>query len=308
MRIIVTGAGGFVGRTLIDALGDEYDVVAIDSQCDAIDAKSVEVLQGDFADPDLLAQATRRPVDALVHLATVPGGAAELCPMEAFRVNVGGSAAILDRVADAGRVPRVVFASSIAVFGDPMPDRVKDSTPVSPRMVYGAHKAMIEQWVATLTRRGQIEGLSLRLPGIVARPRAPSGMKSAFMSDIFHAADEGQSFVSPVSTEATLWLMSLSCLVRNLLHALHMPSLHEPHAVTLPAVRTTMGDLATEIAAQTARPVNWLQYVPDDALEAAFGRQPPLETPAAEAAGLASDGSLEALVASSLATIRKDRQ
>jgi D-erythronate 2-dehydrogenase len=306
MRILITGAGGFVGRALIGALGDRHDIVGVDSAHNPFGNGPIRYIQGDLSHAALLDEACRDSVDALVHLATVPGGAAEQDPAIAFAINVGATAALLDRVTTGGNIPRVLFASSIAVFGDPLPALVDDATPLQPRMVYGAHKAMIEQWIATLTRRGAIEGLSLRFPGIIARPKGPSGMKSAFMSDVFHAAVAHEAFTCPVSTEATLWLMSVTGLVRNLVHALEAPAalISEPYALTLPAVQTSMGALAREIARQTGADPALVCYEPDDALELAFGRQPPLETPAADAAGFIHDGSLEALVTSALASLQ----
>jgi D-erythronate 2-dehydrogenase len=306
MRILITGAGGFVGRALIEALGNQHEIVAIDSVSNPFGDLPIRYIEGDLADAALLDEACRDRVDALVHLATVPGGAAEQNPAQAFVVNVEATAALLERVTAKANPPRVLFASSIAVLGDPLPPHVDDATPLQPRMVYGAHKAMIEQWIATLTRRGALEGLSLRFPGIIARPKGPSGMKSAFMSDVFHAAVAHETFVCPVSAEATLWLMSVTGLVRNLIHALEAPAalFTEPYALTLPAVRTSMGALAREIARQTGADPALVRFEPDDALEAAFGRQPPLETPAADAAGFIHDGSLEALVTSALASLQ----
>lgn len=306
MRILITGAAGFVGRSLIGTLGTRHEIVAIDSAPNPFGDLPIRYIEGDLADAALLDEACRDPIDALVHLATVPGGAAEQDPAAAFAINVGATAALLERVMIGGNKPRVLFASSIAVFGDPLPPHVDDATPLQPRMVYGAHKAMIEQWIATLTRRGAIEGLSLRFPGIIARAKGPSGMKSAFMSDVFHAAAARQPFVCPVSAEATLWLMSVTGLVSNLIHALEAPAtlFAEPYALTLPAVRTGMGAMALEIARQTGADPALVRYEPDPALEVAFGRQPPLETPAANAAGFRHDGSLEALVTSALATLQ----
>ncbi len=306
MRILITGAGGFVGRSLIGALGDQHEIVAIDSAVNPFGDLPIRYVEGDLADGAVLDEACRNRIDALVHLATVPGGAAEESPAKAFAVNVGATATLLERMTAQGNTPRVLFASSIAVLGDPLPSHVDDATPLQPRMVYGAHKAMIEQWIATLTRRGAIEGLSLRFPGIIARPKGPSGMKSAFMSDVFHASVAHEAFVCPVSAEATLWLMSANGLVHNLVHALEAPAalISEPYALTLPAVRTSMGALALEIARQTGADPALVRYEPVEALEAAFGRQPPLETPAADAAGFIHDGSLEALVTSALASLR----
>jgi nucleoside-diphosphate-sugar epimerase len=309
MRIIVTGAGGFVGRPLVEALAAEHDLIAVDRSVSGLPDHGQRVLEGDFADPALLDAAVAQGCDALIHLATIPGGAAEQDPITAFRINVDGSAALLDRVSALGNRPRVIFASSIAVFGEQMPTIVTDDTPVRPQMVYGAHKAMLEQWIATLTRRGSIRGLSLRLPGIVARPPAPSGMKSAYMSNLFHAGLAHEPFVSPVSPDATMWLMSVERLVRNIVHALD-PSVADfvgAHALTLPALRMTMTELVGEVARQTDADSALVTYDPDIVLERGFGRQPPLITEAADRAGFRHDGSLGELVASSLDTVKRTK-
>ena len=302
MRVLVTGAGGFVGRSLVRALGDAHEVVALDMSCAGL--RVARAVEGDIADPAIQATATAEPLDAIVHLATVPGGAAEADPRAGWRVNMDASFGLIEAAARHGNRPRVLFASSIAVFGDPLPASVDDATPLRPRMLYGAHKAMMEQWIATLTRRGAIDGLSLRLPGIVARPRGPSGMKSAFMSDVFHALAAGERFVSPVLPEATMWLMSVTQIARNFRLALELDRAPaEPHAVTLPAVRCTMAELVGETAARAGVDPALVAYAPEPPLEAGFGRQPPLTTAVAEALGFASDGSLAALVEAVLAEI-----
>jgi nucleoside-diphosphate-sugar epimerase len=305
MRILVTGAGGFVGRALVAALANEaHDVIGIDRVCAGLAHPRIETIEGDFADPAVLARAIGAGCDAVIHLATVPGGAAESDREAAFGVNLTGTAALIDAVCAHGRT-RFIFASSIAAFGTPFPATVDDATPLRPTMIYGAHKAMGEQWLATMSRRDELDALSLRLPGILARPRAPSGMKSAFMSDLFHAAKAGESFVAPVSPHATMWLMSRRRLVGNLLHALHLPfgTVGEPYAVTLPPVRTSFEALAGEIARQTGARADLVRYEADAALEAGFGAQPPITTHDADRLGFASDGTLERLVAAALAEL-----
>ena len=192
--------------------------------------------------------------------------------------------------------PRILFASSIAVFGHPLPALVDDDTPVAPQMLYGAHKAMMEEWIACLSRRGAIDGLSLRLPGILARPRAPSGMISAFMSDLFHALRAGEQIDLPVSSEATLWLLSRKALVDAFVHALALAIPDGDRRLTLPALRVTMGALVGAVAARASASADLVHYRPVPAVEDGFGRQPPLETCRADALGFKTDGSVEALV------------
>jgi D-erythronate 2-dehydrogenase len=310
MTIIITGAGGFVGRELVRLLlarGNE--VVAIDSYLSGLpDHSSLRKVEGDIGSAAVRADAFSRGCAALVHLATVPGGAAEADPGASRRVNIDAMYDLLDAAKAAGTKPRIVYASSIAVFGDPLPESgVDDATPLAPKMVYGGHKAMMETAVAMMHNRGEIEGVTVRLPGILARPKGPSGMKSAFMSDLFHALRSGEPFVCPVSEGATIWAQSVVQCARNMLHALDMDATVMPvtRAVTLPAQRITMGALAAEIARQRGVSVNLVSYQPDAALEAGFGAQPPLSTPSAERAGFAHDGDIATLVTNALAVIER---
>lgn len=306
MKVIVTGAGGFVGRHLVSLLlgrGDE--VIGIDTVATGIPA-GARSIAGDIADSGLQAEAFAGGCDALVHLATVPGGAAEADPAEARRVNIDAIYDLLERAATCGNCPRVVFASSIAVLGSPLPaSGVDDSTPLSPELIYGGHKAMMEVAIATFSNRKAIDGASIRLPGILARPKGPNGMKSAFMSDLFHALKAGEPFTCPTTPEAMIWAQSVAQCAQNFLHALDCDSslLPPTRAVTLPAQNFAMGALAKEIALQCGTDEDLVTWEPDPPLEAVFGAYPPLSTPAAERAGFADDGSLASLVSSALKTL-----
>jgi len=305
MTIVVTGAGGFVGRELVaQLLARGERVTGIDTVAGGI-PEGARAIAGDLGDSAVRAEALAEGCTALVHLATVPGGAAEADPAASRRINLDAMYDLLLEAGAVGSAPRVVYASSIAVFGDPFPTAVDDTTPLSPKMIYGGHKAMMEHAVAMFSNRGMIDGVTVRLPGILARPKGPSGMKSAFMSNLFHALKAGEAFTCPVSAAGTIWAQSVARCADNFLHALVLDSALLPptRAVTLPAQRIRMGDLAAEVARQCGASPDLVSYAPDADLEAAFAAQPPLSTPAAAHAGFAHDGDIATLAASALATL-----
>ncbi|WP_310532180.1 NAD-dependent epimerase/dehydratase family protein [Novosphingobium sp.] len=304
MTILVTGAGGFVGRELVHGLLAAGKIVTgLDTMASGIPA-GARAVAGDLGDVAVRADALSG-VEMVVHLATVPGGAAEADPAASRRINVDAMYDLMLEAAAAQPGLRFVYASSIAVYGDPLPPQVDDDTPLSPKMIYGGHKAMMEHAVAMFSNRGLIDGVTVRLPGILARPKGPSGMKSAFMSDLFHALEAGEAFTCPVSAAGMIWAQSVARCGANFVHALSLDSALLPtgRAVTLPAQRVSMGALAGEIARQCEVDPALVTYAPDAALEAAFAAQPPLATPAAENAGFAHDGDLATLVTSALATL-----
>ena len=302
MRIVITGAGGFVGGHVLEEL-TEHQIVALDTNLGHItEASNITKIEGDLRDPATLRDTFKQGCDAVIHLATVPGGAAEINPDLAKSVNIDATIALIDMAAKTGACPRFVFASSIAVFGKLPPTPVIDDAPAQPTMLYGAHKLMMENWIATQTRRGAIEGISLRLPGIVARPRSPSGMKSAFLSNLFHTLRNGEDFTIPVSQDATTWLCSVQTAAKNLAIAVtkEKTTTSDDRPILAPCQRVKMYDLEQEIRRQLGKPSSIIRYAQDEKLQSIFGEHPEVKTPQARILGFIEDADLAALVKAAL--------
>lgn len=313
MHVLVTGAAGFVGRALAarlqrdGRLGDSpiTRLTLLDLGFGEALAQEgfVRRLGGDLADPAVLDEALGGTApDALFHLASIPGGTAEANPTLAGRVNLDATLDLLERcrrrVEDGGSAPRFVFASSIAVFGT-LPAAVGDDTPTRPLMSYGAHKLVGEVLVDDFGRRGWVEGISLRLPGVLARPPARTGQLSAFLSDMIREPAAGRSVLCPMAPQATTWALSLPAVVQALLHAggVGPAALQGRRTFTLPALRFSMAELVDALAAVHGAAVRArVGFEPQERIEALFGRFPPLATPAADAAGFRADEDLAALV------------
>lgn len=325
MNLLITGAGGFIGRALTArlmssahplpaGLGPVSRLTLMDLQLDGPELPRVRRLSGSITDAALLARAFDTPVDVIFHLASVPGGTAEQNYELGRRVNLDATLGLLEMARtqsiSLSRPPIFVFASSIATLGAPLPDPVDDSTPPRPQLTYGAHKWIGEILCVDFARRGWADARCVRLPGIVARPPQRTGQLSAFMSDIIRELAEGRSFTCPVAAESTTWLMSVHCIVDNLLHAaaLAADQCRASRVWTLPALRSSMTELVGAIAeVYGSDRLSRVSYQSNPALEANFGRHPRLLTAAAEAAGFRHDGDLPTLVRRALVGIETAR-
>ncbi len=297
MRLAITGASGFVGRAVVRHLcthHPEVDLLLTDQALHGFDGH--EALEGDLTDPAVITALTAGRIDAVLHLAALPGGAAERDPPGSRAINLDAPLALIEGM----RGRRLVIAGSVAVFGGTLPDIVDDATVAIPAGVYGTHKRMVELAFTDAVRRQDVTGFALRLPGIVARPSAAAGFGSAFLSDIFHATVAGTLLRVPVAPDATSWLMSVRCCAANLVAAtLGDRAAAEP--VTLPALRVTIADLVAELAQRGD--VSGLRFEEQPGTRATFGSHPVLLTPRAEALGFRHDGTLSQLVETVLADL-----
>lgn len=317
MHIVITGANGFVGSALARKIaqtgmlgGREVSRLSLlDLTLDnAIESTfQVDQYAGDLTDATWLKSIfASNPFDLIFHLASLPGGAAERNYDLARAVNLDATQSLLElgkqQVEGGGTVPVFVFASSIAVFGH-LSEHVTDNTALRPQMTYGAQKVIGEVLVEDFSRRGWVDGRSLRIPGVLARPPAPTGQLSAFLSDIIRELAGGRAFICPTSPSATTWASSLPCTVDNLLQgAIVSPDkLISGRTFTLPTLCFSMQALVTAIGDVYGTPVDSLiSWQPDELIESLFGSFPTLETPAADKAGFSHDGDLNQLVRQAL--------
>jgi D-erythronate 2-dehydrogenase len=214
MRILVTGAAGYIGSALVKAL-EGHDVLATDQSAPA-------PIIGNLAYPQFARSLITREVQAVFHLASLVSGGAEQSFELGTKVNLDATRDLLEACRLAGHRPKFIFASSIAVYGGV--SEVMDETAVAPRLSYGAQKLVCEILIDDYTRRGYIDGRALRLPAVLVRPGGPNTAVSGWSSAVIREPLAGRDYVCPVATETRLACISLRKVVQSFLHALALPS------------------------------------------------------------------------------------
>jgi nucleoside-diphosphate-sugar epimerase len=231
MHILITGAVGMIGRKLTARLAADGALagrpveqltlldVSVPRRPDTF-AGRFDTVAGDLADAKIARAAVVGRPEVIFHLAAIVSGEAELDFERGMRVNFDGSRALLEaiRAAGDGYQPRVVFSSSIAVFGAPFPDAIPDDFFRTPLTSYGTQKAMIELLLADYGRRGFVDGVGIRLPNIVVRPGKPNQAASGFFSSIIREPLSGAEAVLPVEESVRNWHASPRAAVGFLLH------------------------------------------------------------------------------------------
>lgn len=232
MNIVVTGGGGFLGSRVIQVLLERKDrgesvvdferIVSLDlTECPVADPRVGSVV-GNIADPNLLHSVITDETVGIFHLAAVLSGGSEENFDLAMDVNVGATKAILDTARSSGGTPRIIFTSSLAVFGGQMPKVVPETFATQPESTYGAVKAIGELLVNEYSRKGFVDGRVCRLPTISVRPGKPNSAASSFASGIIREPLNGIASPCPVPLETRMWLSSPNAAVANLVQALEV--------------------------------------------------------------------------------------
>lgn len=291
MNILVTGAAGFLGRRLIEALllrGSLTDrtgqsrpieqIVAFDMvELTGINDPRVKVVCGDIANAHVLERLIDANTDSIFHLAAVVSSQAEADFELGMRINFSATQHMLERVRQLGTCPKWVMTSSVAVFGGQLPEQVPDNQVWAPQSSYGTQKAMNDLLLADYSRRAFVDGRSLRMPTIVVRPGKPNLAASSFASGIIREPLSGQTSVCPVPLDTRLWLMSPAQAIRNLIHGHELGSeqLTEGRVINMPGLSITVERMIDALR-QTAgaQVAERIRLEPNQAIERIVGSWP----------------------------------
>jgi nucleoside-diphosphate-sugar epimerase len=310
MRIVITGGCGFLGRRLAllllergSSLGPIDELVLFDNTPPALplpDDQRVRLASGDIADRETVRRLLTPGAAAVFHLAAVVSGQAEADPDLGYRVNLDGTRAVLDACRALGTCPRLVFASSLAVYGGALPPSVGDETPLTPQTCYGTQKAIGELLVNDYSRKGFVDGRALRLPTVVVRPGRPNRAASTFASSIIREPLSGKDAVCPVAPDTVMALASPRRVVAALHHAHELPAgaFGVSRSLQLPGFSVAVGEMVEAVRRAGGEAAHArIRWQPDPAVQAIISGWPQaLAAPRAEALGFAADSGIDEAV------------
>ncbi|MXY01550.1 MAG: SDR family oxidoreductase [Acidimicrobiales bacterium] len=258
MHVLITGAAGMLGRKLTKRLVDVGTLRANPiRRIDLIDIVETPIEDSicfahiaDLCEPGVAAELLRPVPDVVFHLAGVVSGEAEANFDKGMAVNIDGTRALFNALRFAEGTPRVVFTSSIAVFGAPFPDPIPDDFHLTPLTSYGTQKMVAEALLADYSRRGFLDGIGVRLPTISVRPGSPNAAASGFFSSIIREPLAGVQAVLPISRDVRHSHASPRTAIRYLLHAAELDSavLGARRNLTMPGVSVTVGEQIEALA------------------------------------------------------------
>ncbi|HEX6141532.1 MAG TPA: D-erythronate dehydrogenase [Geminicoccaceae bacterium] len=315
MRIVITGGAGFIGKKLAQALLTRgtltdgqgrvqtlteivlFDVVEPEGLLH--DDPRLLVRTGDIGDAGQVRELIGRETGGVFHLAAIVSANAEEDFDLGMRVNLDGTRHVLEACRALGTCPKLVFASSVAVYGavEGMPD---DSTVLTPQTSYGAQKAIGELLVNDYTRKGFIDGRALRLPTIVVRPGKPNKAASTFASSILREPLAGQEAICPVRPEAAMYVLSPRRVIQALLHAFELPGdkLGQVRMLTLPGISVSVGEMANALkrvaGEEVAARIRW--ELDPTIQKIVSGWIPDIKADRARALGFDSDRDMDEIV------------
>ena len=315
MKILVTGAAGFLGRRIITELlsgntwlpGVSHVIAADLAPCPLEDGR-VESRVGSITDREFVTSIVDPDVRVVWHLAAVLSGQSEADFDLGMHVNVDGTRLLLDRCREVAKPPRFVFSSTIAALGGGLPEVVPDDQIVRPQSSYGAAKAICEAMVSEYSRRGFVDGIACRVPTVAIRPGRPNSALSSFVSGIIREPLAGIDAVCPVRLDMRVWIASPRMATLNLVHAATVPAaaLADRRVINLPGLSVTpaeMLDSLERLAGSDAR--RRVRVEIDERTERIVGTWPgAFDLTRPLALGFHPEGDIDSIVAQFMAELR----
>lgn len=314
MHVIILGGGGFLGKRLAKeliqnggvALGEIVRLTLVDIAFeDRLPDLRVEYIQADFSDDVTITNILQQQPDVIFHLAAIVSGEAEKNIELGMKINFHASLQILELCRKLAIHPRIVFASSCAVFGGDVSRVITDETAPKPRSSYGTQKAMIELLMNDYSRRGLVDGRSIRLPTIAIRPEKPNAATSSFVSSIIREPLQGKKASYPVPPETPCWILSPKVVIRNFIHAANIDEklLGDDRVINLPGLTVSVREMINSLEQITGPEVTKLiSHEPDEFLQSIVLTWPPyFDTRRAKKLGFVSDSSVEEIIRSYIA-------
>jgi nucleoside-diphosphate-sugar epimerase len=314
MHVLIVGAAGMIGRKLTARVAGDGGVggraVERLTLADVVRpqpvsaAGQVEVVGTDLAAPGEAERLVESRPDLIFHLAAVVSGEAEADFDKGYRVNLDGTRALLDAVRAAhtadGYHPRLVFTSSIAVYGAPLPDPIPEDFQHAPLTSYGTQKAIGELLLADYSRRGFVDGIGIRLPTICIRPGRPNKAASGFFSSILREPLVGQEAVLPVPETVRHWHASPRSAVEFLVRAATLDSrdVGPRRTLSMPGLSATVGEQIEALRRVAGeRAVRLIRREPDESIMRIVETwAPALTATRARRLGFAAESSFDEII------------
>jgi nucleoside-diphosphate-sugar epimerase len=310
MKILITGGGGFLGFKLARALLERgqlggrpiTSLTLLDGAFPAAAAAEprLKAVVGDVSEAKTLAQVCPPDTDAVFHLAAVVSGAAEADFDLGMRVNLKGMELLLETMRRCAKPPRLVYTSSVAAFGGELPAVLDDSTLANPQTSYGMQKVVGEYLVSDYSRKGFLDGRSLRLPTIVVRAGKPNAAASSFASGIIREPLNGVASECPVAPETGVWLLSPRRVVQAFIHAWELPAeaWGAQRWLNLPGITATVAQMIDALRRVAGDAVaKRVVFKPDARIQAIVKTWPVnFRTPRALAMGFRPDADVDSVI------------
>lgn len=314
LRVLITGGTGFIGKRLARQLlaqpmltleGEaprKIDKIILLDTFPADDLPTdprLEVRIGEIDDSVLLDELTRE-VDLVWHLAAVVSSAAEADFELGMQVNLHGLLALLEAMRAQPKPARLVYASGFAIFGGPLPEVVGDGTLPTPVSSYGIQKAIGEMLINDYSRRGFVDGRTLRLPTIAVRPGKPNKAASTFVSSIIREPLVGERAICPVTPETPVYITSPRRVLDAMLHAMALDAerLGQSRTIPLPGLTVTIAQMVAALERVAGRAASQLiEWREDAEIQRIVASWPSrVEAPRAAELGFHADGDIESII------------